>query len=159
METARDPLLDDKGGPFTGQFFGTPWTTRPDDPDSYGFAEDPALFFVRRPGRPFPGGTATAFAGWWSLLSGRLALVLGNRRYSLLVIEGPETAFSGWAGASGSELVRPDRAVLLSDGGGRAGRRLPPRHGRRAGPASSGPGTSTATAGSTSSSMSRGTTT
>ena len=107
VDTARDPLLDEDDGPFTGQRVTTPFSTLYDD----GHAEDPARLLVRRPGRAFPASLTTALSGTWLITSGQLGLDLGRQSYTLDVIEGPETVW-----VDSGERARYDRVLVLTDG-------------------------------------------
>ncbi|MDT0632806.1 hypothetical protein RQM47_12670 [Rubrivirga sp. S365] len=106
VETVRDEVVDDPGGPPTGRRVTTPFSTV----DAWGSVEDDALFLVRPP-RPFADGPApTAFAGRWPLASGEIGLRLGGAAYVLSVVEGPEAV-------GAPEPVRPARVAVLSAGG------------------------------------------
>ena len=107
VDTARDPLMDEDDGPFTGQRVTTPFSTIDDD----GYADDPVRLLVRRPGRAFPASLGTVLSGAWPITSGWLSLSLGGRSYTLEVIEGPETVW-----VESGERARYDRVLVLTDG-------------------------------------------
>lgn len=106
VETVRDGVVDDADGPYTGVRVSTPFSS---PVDGYGYSEDAALALVRRPTAPFPAGPVpTVFVGTWPVQSGRLALALGDARYELQIVEGPETVWMPQR-----EVGRPDRVLLL----------------------------------------------